>query len=225
MELRHEARRIEPFQRLSPKLPVWPHTATRLVTDRFPCRPVRPAHKRENPIQVSYFAPTSSFGIAVAADACGSTGAFAPVDLLTGFFGVPTIFVTGFLAGTLFAIGFAGAAFLDGAGALVVASLTAFFEGRGAFFAGAGDFLAAVIGAAAAAARLLFAHRFFCAAAMRALPSALIVRFPAGVLGGSDDARGRPRRLPSVAGAGVGEERSSRACCRRAISPSIAERM
>lgn len=143
---------------------------------------------------------------AAASAVCGSlrTG----VSFLADFF-AGVVFTTAFFAGgaPFFAATFAGLVFEAGT--------VAFFAG--ALFAGAAAVFATMAEAAALAAFLLFAQRFFCAAAMRAFPSSLMVRFPAGFAStGFAVPGGRPRRfVGSAEGVDVDAEllRSWRACC------------
>lgn len=134
---------------------------------------------------------------------------------------------------------FAGASFLAGvaasAGGVALAGLAGFATAD-IFFAGEETLIAAGGGTAAFAAFLsaffFAAQRACCAAAMRARPPSLMPRdcFSGAAFAGKVfvPPGGRPRRFASGAaleGAAEVPSRSERACCRRVISSSMAERI
>ncbi len=127
--------------------------------------------------------------------------------------------LAGFLVGgAFFATAFTIAAFPAGT--------AAFFTGL--FFAGAVAFFGTATGVVTFTAFLLLAQRFVCAAAMRALPSSLIIRLPDTLAFGFAVVEGRPRRGSAAAEIPDDVEptpiRISRACCSWAISKSRARR-
>ena len=127
--------------------------------------------------------------------------------------------LAGFLVGgAFFATAFPIAAFPAGT--------AAFFTGL--FFAGAVAFFGTATGVVAFTAFLLLAHRSVCAAAMRALPSSLIIRLPDTLALGFKVVEGRPRRGSDAAEIPDDVEptpiRIRRACCSWAISKSMARR-